>query len=127
MMRAISVSEYRADVRLGEYDKPTAGPGQVLVKVQAAGMNPMDQAIASGAFSEFLPATFPLILGVDVAGIVEAVGDGPGPYSVSDRVFGQSSSGSTSPGWPATAFRRCPCLSNRRPPETHTDPSRGER
>jgi NADPH:quinone reductase-like Zn-dependent oxidoreductase len=52
-------------------------------------MNPLDQAIAGGAFSEVLPATFPLILGVDVAGIVEAVGDGPGPYSVGDRVFGQ--------------------------------------
>lgn len=88
-MRAISVSEYRADARLGEHDKPVAGPGQVLVQVQAAGMNPLDQAIASGAFSEHLPATFPLILGVDVAGVVEAVGDGPAPFSIGDRVFGQ--------------------------------------
>jgi NADPH:quinone reductase len=89
VMRAIAVSEYRADARLGEHSKPTAGPGQVLVKVQAAGMNPMDQAIASGAFSEAMPATFPLILGVDVAGVIEAVGDGPGPYSIGDRIFGQ--------------------------------------
>ena len=88
-MRAIAVSEYRSDAQLGEHDKPTAGPGQVLVKVQAAGMNPMDQAIASGAFSEVFPATFPLILGVDVAGIVEAIGEGAGPYSIGDRVFGQ--------------------------------------
>jgi NADPH:quinone reductase len=88
-MRAISVSEYRADARLGEHDKPTAGPGQILVKVQAAGMNPIDLAIASGAFSEVYPATFPLILGVDVAGVVEFVADGPGPYSIGDRVFGQ--------------------------------------
>jgi NADPH:quinone reductase len=89
VMRAISVSEYRADARLGEHDKPAAGPGQGLVKVQAAGMNPLDQAIASGALSERLQATFPLILGVDVAGVVEAVGDGPAPYSIGDRVFGQ--------------------------------------
>jgi NADPH:quinone reductase len=88
-MRAITVSEYRADARLTEHDKPAAGPGQVLVRVEAAGMNPLDQAIVSGAFSEVLPATFPLILGVDVAGVVDAVGDGPGPYSVGDRVFGQ--------------------------------------
>jgi NADPH:quinone reductase len=88
-MRAISVSEYRAEALLGEHGKPMAGPGQLLVKVQAAGMNPMDQAIASGAFSEFFPATFPLILGVDVAGVVEDTGDGPGPYSIGDRVFGQ--------------------------------------
>jgi NADPH2:quinone reductase len=89
MVRAISVSEYRADVRLSELDKPTAGPGQILLKVQAAGMNPMDQAIASGAFSDSVPATFPLILGVDVAGVVEAVGDGPARYPIGDRVFGQ--------------------------------------
>jgi NADPH:quinone reductase len=88
-MRAISVSEYRADARLGEHGKPTAGPRQVLVKVQAAGMNPMDRAIADGAFSEVLPAAFPLILGVDLAGVIEAVGDGPASYSIGDRVFGQ--------------------------------------
>jgi len=88
-MRAIAVSEYRAEAQLGEHAKPTAGPGQVLVKVQAAGMNPMDQAIANGMFSEVLPATFPLILGVDIVGAVEAVGDGPTPYSIGDRIFGQ--------------------------------------
>jgi NADPH:quinone reductase len=88
-MRAIAVSQYGAEARLGEHAKPTAGPGQVLVKVQAAGMNPMDQAIASGAFSEAKPATFPLILGVDVAGVVEAVGGGSAPYSIGDRLFGQ--------------------------------------
>jgi NADPH2:quinone reductase len=88
-MRAIAVSEYGADARLGEHGKPTTGTGQVLVKVQAAGMNPMDRAIASGAFSEVIPATFPLILGVDLAGVVEAVGDGPAPYSIGDRIFGQ--------------------------------------
>jgi NADPH:quinone reductase len=88
-VRAIAVSDYRADARLGEHDKPKAGPGQVLVKVEAAGMNPLDQAIANGAFSDVLPATFPLILGVDLVGVVEAVGDGPGPCSIGDRVFGQ--------------------------------------
>jgi NADPH:quinone reductase len=88
-MRAVAVSEYRTAARLGEYEQPTAGPGQVLVKVQAAGMNPMDTAIANGAFSEFRPATFPLILGADVAGVVEVLGDGSDRYAVGDRVFGQ--------------------------------------
>jgi NADPH:quinone reductase-like Zn-dependent oxidoreductase len=88
-MRAVSVSEYRGDAQLGEHDDPTAGPGQLLIKIHAAGMNPMDNAIASGAFSEVFPATFPLILGVDVAGVIEAVGEGPSTYSVGDRIFGQ--------------------------------------
>jgi NADPH2:quinone reductase len=88
-MRAIAVSEYRADARLVDLDKPSAGPGQVLLKIDAAGMNPMDQAIADGAFSEVFPATFPLIMGVDVVGVVEAVGDGAGAYAIGDRVFGK--------------------------------------
>lgn len=88
-MRAISVSEYGADALLGERDKPTAGSGQILLKVEAAGMNPLDQAIASGAFGKAIPATFPMILGVDVVGVVEAVGDGVSRYSVGDRIFGQ--------------------------------------
>jgi NADPH:quinone reductase len=89
VMRAVAVSEYRADARLVEFDKPRPGPGQILVRVEAAGMNPMDRAIADGAFSEVFPATFPLILGVDVAGVVEAVGEGSGLYSIGDRVFGK--------------------------------------
>jgi hypothetical protein len=52
-MRAVSIPEYRADARLGQQDKPTAGPGQILAKVQSAGMNPMDQAIASGAYAGY--------------------------------------------------------------------------
>jgi NADPH2:quinone reductase len=89
VMRAVAVSEYRTDARLVEHDKPIARPGQIVVKVQTAGMNPMDQAIASGAFGDVLPAVFPLILGVDVVGVVETVGDGSGPYTVGDRIFGQ--------------------------------------
>src|ERR1700735_4766309 len=88
-MRAVAVSENHAEARLGEYEQPTAGQGQILVKVQAAGMNPMDTAIANGAFSESIPATFPLILGADVAGVVEAIGDGTDRYAIGDRVFGQ--------------------------------------
>lgn len=88
-MRAISIDEYRTDARLGEHEKPDAGAGQILVKVQAAGLNPLDRAIAAGMMSEVLQVTFPLILGVDVAGVVEATGDGAVAYSVGDRVFGQ--------------------------------------
>ena len=88
-MRAIAVSEYKADARLAEYDRPIVGPGQALIRVEAAGMNPLDQAIASGAFSELFPATFPLILGVDVVGVIEDVGRVPSPYGIGDRVFGQ--------------------------------------
>jgi NADPH:quinone reductase-like Zn-dependent oxidoreductase len=52
-------------------------------------MNPMDRAIASGVWKDAMPATFPLVLGADVAGVVEAVGDGVTKFAESDELFGQ--------------------------------------
>jgi NADPH:quinone reductase-like Zn-dependent oxidoreductase len=61
----------------------------VLIKVLAAGMNPMDRAIADGAWESIMPATFPMVLGVDVAGTVEDAGQGADRFSVGDAVMGQ--------------------------------------
>jgi len=61
----------------------------VLIKVRAAGMNPMDVSIANGAWASRFAATFPLILGVDVAGAIEAVGENAARFVVGDEVFGQ--------------------------------------
>ena len=74
---------------LTEVPDPQPGPGQVLIKVDAAGMNPMDRTIADGGFKEMMPASFPLVLGADLAGIVEAVGDGAGRFLPGEEVFGQ--------------------------------------
>jgi hypothetical protein len=54
---------------------PQPGPGQVLIRLHAAGMNPMDRALASGAWKP-MPATFPMVLGADGAGVVEQLGPG---------------------------------------------------
>src|SRR5580700_11603594 len=67
---------------------PAAGPGQVLIKLAAAGMNPMDAKLASGEWKPE-PATFPMVLGVDGAGTVDALGEGVTRFSVGDRIFGQ--------------------------------------
>jgi NADPH:quinone reductase-like Zn-dependent oxidoreductase len=51
-------------------------------------MNPMDRALASGAWKP-MPATFPMVLGVDGAGVVEQLGPGASRFSVGDDLFGQ--------------------------------------
>jgi NADPH2:quinone reductase len=89
-MRAVIVDQYGASPRLAEVPIPEARAGQILIRVDAAGMNPMDRAIADGGWQSLMPATFPMVLGFDVAGKVEQLGDGSKRFSVGDEVFGQT-------------------------------------
>jgi NADPH:quinone reductase-like Zn-dependent oxidoreductase len=88
-MRAVIVSEYGGSPHVEDLPPPEVQEGQVLINVLAAGMNPMDRAIAAGGWESIMPATFPMILGVDVAGTVERIGSGAERFSVGDDVFGQ--------------------------------------
>jgi NADPH:quinone reductase len=88
-MRAITVSEYGASPAVTELPKPQPGPGQVLIAVQAAGMNPMDMQIADGGWKDRMPAMFPMVLGADLAGAVEEAGPGTIRFAPGDAVFGQ--------------------------------------
>jgi NADPH:quinone reductase-like Zn-dependent oxidoreductase len=67
-MRAITVSTYGASPSVTELPTRQAGPGQVLIATQAAGMNPMDVTITNGGWQDLMPATFPMVLGADLAG-----------------------------------------------------------
>ena len=87
-MRAATVTEYGGTPTVTEIPTPEAGPGQILIKLRAAGMNPMDLWLASGAWKP-MPATFPMVLGADGAGIVEKLGEGTSRYSGGEHVFGQ--------------------------------------
>ncbi len=87
-MRAATVTEYGGAPAVAEIPTPEAGPGQVLIRLRAAGMNPMDLWLASGAWKP-MPATFPMVLGADGAGVVEKLGEGTSRYSVGDDLFGQ--------------------------------------
>jgi NADPH:quinone reductase-like Zn-dependent oxidoreductase len=88
-MRAITVSEYDASPTVTELPRPQPGPGQVLIAVQAAGMNPMDVQIADGGWKDRMPATFPMVLGADLAGAVEEAGPGASRFAPGDELFGQ--------------------------------------
>jgi NADPH2:quinone reductase len=87
-MRAATVTEYGATPGVAEIPTPEPGQGQVLIKLRAAGMNPMDLWLASGAWKP-MPATFPMVLGADGAGVVAKLGEGTSRYAVSDDLFGQ--------------------------------------
>jgi NADPH2:quinone reductase len=88
-MRTIAVSKYGAGPAVTELPRPRPGLGQVLIAVQAAGMNPMDMEIANGGWKDRMPATFPMVLGADLAGIVEEDGSGAVRFEPGDLVFGQ--------------------------------------
>ena len=88
-MRAVAVLEYGASPVLVEVPDPRPGPGQVLIKVGAAGMNPMDSSIAGGVWASRFEATFPLVMGADVAGVIAAAGQGTARFDVGTEVFGQ--------------------------------------
>jgi NADPH2:quinone reductase len=86
-MKAIRVREFGAPevMRLEEVPEPHPGPGQVVVRVKAAGVNPADTYIRSGMYAR-LPA-LPYTPGVDAAGVVESVGEGVTRASAGDRVY----------------------------------------
>ncbi len=87
-MRAVIVTEYGATPVVADVPTPQPGAHQVRIKLRAAGMNPMDRTLASGAWRP-APATFPMVLGADGAGVVEQVGEGTTRFSRGDEVFGQ--------------------------------------
>ncbi len=73
-------------LEVAEVDRPVPGAGEVLVKVGAAGVNPVDTYVRSGAFS--LLGEPPFTLGWDVAGTVEQLGAGVAEFEVGDAVYG---------------------------------------
>src|SRR3954464_7720493 len=87
-MRAVTVRQFGESPAVRQITTPSAGPGQVLIRLLAAGVNPMDAKLASGEWRP-APAIFPMVLGVDGAGVVEAVGDGTTKFVPGDEVVGQ--------------------------------------
>lgn len=87
-MRALYVPAAGEQPELADLPVPEAGHGQVLVQVKAAGLNAIDNGLASGMMAGMIPHEYPLVLGRDAAGVVTAVGAGVDHVSVGDEVFG---------------------------------------
>ena len=87
-MRAMMYRAYGGPERLELVDipRPSPGPGQVLVRVIASSVNPVDWKLASGRLRLFMPVKLPLVPGFDVAGDIEELGRGVTGYTIGDRV-----------------------------------------
>lgn len=86
-MKAYAIDAYNAPVTLHQLADPVAGPGEVVVAIAAASVNPIDVKVRAGAFKAILPYDMPLVLGHDLAGTVIAVGPGATRFTVGDAVF----------------------------------------
>ena len=89
-MQAIRVHQYgESDVlKLESIAAPEPQPNEVLIKVQAAGVNQLDSKIRAGDLQEFFSMPFPYTPGIDIAGTVEAVGDDVQGFQVGQAVYG---------------------------------------
>jgi len=90
MPRAVRFDKYGGIevLQVVEVERPIPGPGKVLVRVKAAGINPGEASIRKGLFAARWPSTFPSGQGSDLAGIVEEVGPGVANVAVGDEVIG---------------------------------------
>lgn len=88
--RAVLIRAYggAAAAEVAETARPTAGQSQVLVRVRAAGVNGIDWKIREGFVRDAFPLQLPAVLGIELAGVVEALGSGASRFRVGDRVMG---------------------------------------
>jgi NADPH:quinone reductase-like Zn-dependent oxidoreductase len=89
-MKAIVIHEYGGPevLRYEDFPDPVPGEGELLVRVTATSINPIDIKRRSGAATDIFPIRFPGVIGVDLSGTVSALGPGAKGFSIGDRVFG---------------------------------------
>ncbi|KPC55195.1 NADP-dependent oxidoreductase [Amantichitinum ursilacus] len=89
-IRALVLNEYgdQNATQIGHIAAPTAGAGQVLVRVRAAGINALDWKVREGYVRDAFPLQLPTVLGIELAGVVEAVGPDVTHLRQGDRVMG---------------------------------------
>jgi NADPH:quinone reductase-like Zn-dependent oxidoreductase len=88
-MKAVVLNAFEAPMTLSDVSRPIADKGQVLVRILASGVNPLDIKIAAGR-ADHANVSLPAILGIDMAGIVEAVGEGVNDFAIGDEVWGMT-------------------------------------
>ena len=88
-MKAVVVHQYGGPevLKFEDYPDPVPGPGEVLVRVAATSVNPIDYKRRAGLTKDFYPLTFPGLIGVDLAGTIMKGGPGVEGFSIGDKVF----------------------------------------
>ena len=94
-MKAFILDRYgkKQQLRLGDVPEPVPGPEDVLVEVEAAGLNPLDSKVRDGAFKPILPYKPPLVLGHELAGMVVAIGANVRRVKIGDAVYARPRDG----------------------------------
>jgi NADPH:quinone reductase-like Zn-dependent oxidoreductase len=89
-MKAVRIDSFGGPdvLRFEDVPKPVAKAGEVLVHIQAAGVNPIDWKVRMGYMKEMFRSKLPMILGVDMAGVVDAAGDDVTDFKKGDAVYG---------------------------------------
>ncbi|GAA0551284.1 NADP-dependent oxidoreductase [Actinomadura livida] len=89
-MRAVTYDSFASDnsrLKVGDVPAPKVGPGQVLIEVRAAGVNPVDWKVMAGGLDGMMDAVFPVIPGWDVAGVVRGLGPDTPEFAPGDEVM----------------------------------------
>lgn len=84
-MKAVRLSGYNAAPTVEDIPAPQLGPGEVLIHVAAAALNPLDVKLRDGKMKDFFPLSFPYTVGTDLAGTVASFGGGVGEWAIGDR------------------------------------------
>ena len=88
-MQALVLDRYNGPLEMTDLSRPEPARGQVLVRIAASGLNPLDTKIRAGGAAH-AKHPLPLVLGIDLAGTVEAVGDGVSAFKPGDEVYGMT-------------------------------------
>jgi NADPH:quinone reductase-like Zn-dependent oxidoreductase len=90
-MKAVRVHEYGSPevLRYEDAPRPVPGAGEVLVRVHAAAINPVDWKVRAGHVKGWLQYTLPMIPGWDFSGVIESAGPGTDPWKPGDEVYGR--------------------------------------
>lgn len=94
-MRALGITGYQQPLTQIDVPEPVVGAHDVLVDVEATGLNHLDEKMRTGEFKAILPVPMPLVLGYDVAGTVLEVGAQVRGFAPGDRVYGRPAAGGT--------------------------------
>src|SRR4051812_6191235 len=94
-MKAVVIDTFGGPevLRLADMPDPQAGPGEVVVAIHAASINPADCRVRDGARQNVVTAKFPIKLGRDFSGVVTSVGSGVSDLKVGDAVYGVTEQG----------------------------------
>ncbi|WP_328869369.1 NADP-dependent oxidoreductase [Streptomyces sp. NBC_00287] len=89
-MKSLQYTAYGVRPVVADIPKPSPGPGEVLIRVSGAALNPLDVKIGAGQVHDYFPIAFPSVVGTDLAGTIERMGPGVAGRKVGDAVLART-------------------------------------